>query len=254
MNSALKTLLRKDMREQVKTYRLWVVLALFLFFAITAPLVTKHLPDLIPKTEQFEIIMAEPTLVDAAAQYAGYIVQMGMLLVILLGMGTIAGERSQGLLPMVLSKPVRRRHVLASKVLINGGMLVGALVLATAVFYGYTVLLFAYFPAGGAALSIVPMAAFILFVLSLTVFWSVVTSSSITAGGLSLLSVLVLTAVPPLFSSVKRFSPYYLMDAGKSIAVGGAGFGEVLPSLLVTAALIAALLWASAYIFEKRDI
>ena len=253
MSNALKALLRKDLREQVKTFRLWVVLALFLFFAITAPLLTRHLPDLLPKTEQFEIIMAEPTPLDAAGQYAGYIIQVGVLLVILLGMGTIAGERSRGLLSMLLSKPVRRREILASKLLVNGAMLVGALFLATALFYGCTVLLFSYFPAGGAALSIVPMAAFILFVLSLTVFWSVLMPSSIAAGGMSLLSVLVLSAVPPLFTSLKRLGPFYLMDAGKYIAVGSKGLAAALPALLITAALTAALLWASVRILESSD-
>jgi hypothetical protein len=122
------------------------------------------------------------------------------------------------------------------------------------VFYGYTVLLFEYFPVGGAALSMLPAAAFIWFVFSLTVFWSVLASSSIAAGGLSFLSVLVLTVVPGLFSALKRFGPFYLMEAGRAVAVGKAGVGEVLPSLLVTAALIALSLWSALYFLEKRDI
>ena len=250
----MKALLRKDAREQVKTYRLWVVAALFLVFAITAPLITKNLPDLIPKTEQFEIIMQEPTLLDAAGQYFGYVLQMGILLVILLGMGMIAGERSQGLLPMVLSKPVRRRELLASKLAVNGAMLLGVLIISTAAFYGYTVLLFEYFSPAGVALSLLPMIVFVWLVLSVTVFWSVVASSSIAAGGLSFLSVLVLTIVPSLLGGIKDFAPYYLIDAGKAVAVGSAGFGEILPSLLVTTALIAAFLWSSFYLFDRRDI
>lgn len=254
MSDAMRALLLKDAREQYRTYRLWVVLSLFLIFGITAPLITKNLPDLIPKTEQFEIIMQQPTIADAAAQYFNYIVQMAMLLVILLAMGMIAGERSRGLLPMVLSKPVRRRELLASKVAVHGAMLAASLVVGTAVFYGYTVLLFEYFPPGGAALSVIPAAVFIWFVLSLTVFWSVIARSAASAGGLAFLSFLILTVVPGLFSAAKRFGPSYLVEAGKTIAVSDAGFGEALPSLLVTAVLIAALLWASVHLFEKRDV
>jgi ABC-2 type transport system permease protein len=253
-NSALAALLRKDAREQLKTYRLWIALAVFLIFGITAPLITKNLPKLIPKTEQFTVIMQDPTIVDSASQYFNYLIQMGLLLVILLGMGCVAGERSQGLLAMVLSKPVRRRDLLASKVAVNGCMLAGALVAGTAVFYGYTVLLFEYFPAGKVLLSMVPAAFFLWFVLALTVFWSVLAPSSIAAGGLSFLSAVILLVVPGLFSASKRFGPSYLMEAGKSIAVGRAGFGEALPSLLVTAGLIALCLWAALFFFGRRDV
>lgn len=169
-------LLRKDVREQFKTYRFWVTLALFLFFGITAPLITKNLPRLIPKTEEFTIIMQEPTIRDAASQYLQYIVQMGVLLVIILGMGSVAGERSQGVLPLVLSRPLRRRDYLLSKLLVNGGMLAGAPVVGTAVFYGYTVLVFEYFPPG-AMLSMLPAALFVWLILSLAVFWSVLSSA-----------------------------------------------------------------------------
>lgn len=253
-DSTLTALLRKDAREQLKTYRLWVALAVFLIFGITAPLITKNLPKLIPQTEQFTVIMQDPTILDAASQYFNYLIQMGLLLVILLGMGCVATERSQGLLAIVLAKPVRRRDFLVSKVAVNGGMLAGVLVVGTAVFYGYTVLLFAYFPVGDALLSVVPAAFFLWFILALTVFWSVLAPSSIAAGGLSFLSAVILLVVPGLFSASKRFGPSYLMEAGKSIAVGRTGFGEVLPSLLVTTGLIALCLWAALFLFERRDV
>jgi ABC-2 type transport system permease protein len=253
-DSALAALLRKDAREQLKTYRLWIALAVFLIFGITAPLLTKNLPKLIPKTEQFTVIMQDPTIADAASQYFNYLTQMGLLLVILLSMGCVAAERSQGLLAMVLSKPVRRREILASKLAVNGGMLAGALVIGTAVFYGYTVLLFEYFPAGKAMLSAVPAAFFLWFILALTVFWSVLAPSSIAAGGLSFLSAVVLLVVPGLFSASKRYGPSYLMEAGKSIAAGKVGFGEALPSLAVTVGLIVLCLWAALFLFERRDV
>ncbi len=254
MGDAMPALLRKEAREQYRTYRLWVALALFLVFAITAPLITKNLPSLVPKTEQFEIIMQQPTAADAAAQYFGYIVQMGALLVILLAMDSIAGERSRGLLPMVLSKPVRRRELLACKLMVHGAALIASLALATAVFYACTVWLFEYFPPGGAALSIIPTAVLICFVLSLTVFWSVIAGSSAAAGGLAFLSFLLLTLPPGFLSAIKRFGPSYLAEAARAIALSEAGLAEALPSMLVAAALIVALIWASAYLFERRDI
>ncbi|OFW57960.1 MAG: hypothetical protein A2W01_07780 [Candidatus Solincola sediminis] len=247
-------LLRKEAREQLKTYRLWVTLALFLVFGITAPLITKNLPNLIPKTEQFTIIMQEPTILDAASQYFSYLVQMGLLLIILLAMGSVAGERSQGVLPMVLSKPVRRRDLLASKVAVNGGMLACALVVGTAVFYGYTVLAFEYFPVSGAILSILPAAFYLWLILSVTMFWSVLAGSSLAAGGLSFLNTVIITVAPSLFAASKRYGPYYLIETGKSIAVGRTGFAEVVPALLATGGLIALALWAAFRLFDKRDI
>jgi ABC-2 type transport system permease protein len=254
MGKTMTALLRKEAREQVKTYRLWVTLALFLIFGITAPLITKNLANLIPNTGQFTIILKEPTILDAASQYFNYLVQLGLVFIILLAMGSVAGERSQGVLPIVLSKPVRRRDLLASKVATNGVMIAFGLLIGTAVFYGYTVLIFEYFPATGAMLSILPAALFLWLILSITIFFSVLAPSSLAAGGLALLSTVGIAVIPSVFSATKRYGPYYLIEAGKSIAAGATPFREVVPALLVAAFLIGLALWAAFYLFGKRDI
>ncbi len=253
-DNSLSSLLHKDLQEQLKTYRLWIAIALFLFFGITAPLLTKNLPRLIPNTEQYIVIVKEMTFRDAAAQYSSYIFQMGMLLVILLCMGSVSGERAQGVLSLVLAKPLRRRDVLASKLAVNAGVLACALLLGTAVFYGYTVLLFQYFSPLGILQAIIPAAVFLWFILSLTVFWSVLASSSIAAGGLAFLSALILTVVPSAIPAAKRYGPSYLMEAWPSIVAGHVGLSEVWGSLTVTCVLIAILVIAAMRIFEHRDI
>jgi len=252
--SPLRALARRDIKEEVRTYRLWVTLALFLFFGITAPLVMKNLPKLIPQSEMITVTVMEPTIGDAASQFFNYLLQMGMLLMILLGMGCVAGERAQGVLPLVLSKPVKRRQFLASKVLVNGGMMVVALALGAAAFYAYTVLVFEYFSPLWVLQSLIPAALFLLLILAVTIFWSVLAPSSIAAAGLAFLSAIVVTAVPPVFSSIKRYGPSYLLESSKAIASGQKGLADPLAAMLIAAVLIIVLLLAAARLFESRDI
>jgi ABC-2 type transport system permease protein len=247
-------LVRRDIKEEVRTYRLWVTLAIFLVFGITAPLIMKNLPKLIPQSEMITVIVSEPTVADAASQFFDYLLQLGMLLMILLGMGCVAGERAQGVLPLVLSKPVKRREFLASKVLVNGGMMVIALALGAAVFYGYTVLVFEYFSPVGVLQSVIPAALFLLLILAITIFWSVLAPSSIAAAGLAFLTAIIITVVPSLFPAIKRYGPSYLLESSKAIAAGGKGLADPLAAMLVSAGLIIILLIAAVYLFESRDI
>jgi hypothetical protein len=103
-------------------------------------------------------------------------------------------------------------------------------------------------------LSILPAALFLWLILSITIFWSVLASSSVAAGGLALLSSVSVTLIPSLFSSTKRYGPYYLEETGKAIAAGTMPFREAVPALLVTAFLVAVVLAAAFYLFGTRDI
>jgi ABC-2 type transport system permease protein len=245
---------RRDIKEEIRTYRLWVTLAVFLIFGITAPLIMKNLPRLIPQTEMITVIVSEPTVGDAASQFFDYLLQLGMLLMILLGMGCVAGERAQGVLPLVLSKPVKRREFLMSKAVVNGGMMIIALILGTIVFYGYTVLVFEYFSPVGVLYSIIPAALFLLLILAITIFYSVLAPSSIAAAGLAFLTAIIITAVPSVFSSIKRYGPAYLLESSKALAAGDKGLVDPLAAMLIAAALITTLLIAAVYLFESLDV
>ena len=95
----LLTSLRKELIEQWRTYRLLVLCLVLLVFGLSSPLLAKYTPELlklIPGAEQFAGLVPKPTLLDAVAQYVKNIGQFGVLLALLMSMGSMVAEKERG--------------------------------------------------------------------------------------------------------------------------------------------------------------
>jgi ABC-2 type transport system permease protein len=135
----------KELRFQWRTRRAIIVLVVFLVFGMMSPLLAKFTPELLSNlegVEQFAELIPEPTTKDAVAQYISNLTQFGFILVILLGMGAVAGEKEKGTAAMVLSKPLPRWIFLWAKYAAQGFIYLLALFLATISAYYYTLYLF----------------------------------------------------------------------------------------------------------------
>lgn len=142
--SGFWVLLRKEFREQFKTNKVIIVAAVFLFFGLGTPLLTKYTPELIESlgTGGITIEMPTPTSSDSLVEYAGTMAQFGVLMAVLVGMGAIAKEVETGTAAMVLSKPVGRLAFILAKLKAGGFTFMAALVLGGLACWGYTVILF----------------------------------------------------------------------------------------------------------------
>jgi len=115
--------LRKELRFQWRTRRILIVLAVFLVFGMLSPIIAKFTPQLISSLEEaaaFAELIPEPSVIDAINQYMSNLTQFGFILVILLGMTAVAGEKEKGTAAMVLSKPVPRWIFVTAKFVAQG--------------------------------------------------------------------------------------------------------------------------------------
>ena len=137
--------LGKELRQQWQTKRLLVITAVFLLFGLASPLVAYFTPQIIGSIEEaamFADLIPEPSNRDAVTQYVGNITQFGFILVLLLGMGAVAGEKERGLTPMILSKPMPRWAFLLSKFAAQTLVYLLGFTLSGLAVYYYTYLLF----------------------------------------------------------------------------------------------------------------
>ncbi len=145
------TALSKELREQWHSKRIIVVCAVFLLFGLMSPLVAKFTPELLTSiegAEQFAELIPEPTAADAMGQYIKNITQFGFILVILLGMGAVAGEKDKGIAAMILSKPLTRWSFVLSKFSAQALVYLLAVGLAAIGTFYYTMVLFEPLVAG----------------------------------------------------------------------------------------------------------
>jgi ABC-2 type transport system permease protein len=133
---------KKEIVQQWRTKRFLVVLSVFLLFGLGSPLLSKMLPELIkaePGGEELVKLLPTPTAAEALAGYLDFIGTFGYILVILLGMNAIAGEKDTGTAGMILSKPIPRWVFVLSKftaqlLLYSSAVLVGSLTVYYCIF------------------------------------------------------------------------------------------------------------------------
>ena len=218
--NGLSTLIRKEIKEQLKTYRFFITAAVFLFFGLATPLMLKYLPQLIKIAGEDIVIDIPPaTAVQALAEYADTIVQVGILMVVLIAMGAISGEIYKGTAAMVLSKPVSRASFILAKLFALSTNFITALILASAACYGYTVLLlgeanFIAFIALNGLLILFFMVA-----ISLTLLFSSIFRSHLAAGGLALV-VLIGQALMVNIPRLGDYMPSKLLSWGTGLISG----------------------------------
>jgi ABC-2 type transport system permease protein len=212
----------KELREQMRSYRLLILGLVFVFFGLASPLLAKFTPEILKMvgTDQgVTIVLPEPTAADAVAQFVKNVSQIALFVLVFLTMGSVVTERERGTAAFVLVKPVSRESFLAAKLLTLWLCGTGAFALSALCAYGYTAVLF---PAPSVASFVLGCALLLLHVLTFvttTFFFSAVARSQVVAGVLSFLAWILLASLGGL-GIVSEFLPGRLLSAATEAALG----------------------------------
>jgi len=89
--------LKKEFFEYTKTYKLFIMLMIFIIFGITNPLIAKLMPEIVGSlvTDGVVITLPEPTAYDAWAQFFKNATQMGLFVMVILFSGVLSSELSK---------------------------------------------------------------------------------------------------------------------------------------------------------------
>ncbi len=220
---AFGVLLHKELREQARSYRLLVILLLFVFLGLASPLLAKLTPEILKMvgTGQGVVIeIPEPTALDAVAQYVKNLSQIALFVLIFLTMGSVAAEKERGTAAFVLVKPVSRLAFLSAKLAVYWASVTAALVLSALCTYAYTAVLF--LPLGVTAFVLANLALLLhlLTFVTTTVFYSAAARSQVVAGVLSFLTWILLSSLGGL-GYATEFLPGRLLSAAGAAAAGG---------------------------------
>lgn len=221
--TGFKALLKKELKEQLRTYRLLIVAAVFALLGMATPLMIKYLPELMRLAgEEIRIEFPTPTAVQALKEYAGTITEVGLLVAVLIGMGSVARERERGTAAMVLSKPVSRGAFIVAKLVGMGATLSAGLVAGAFASYLYTVVLFGQIDALAFLGLNLLLWLFLMMCLSATLFFSSLFKSQLAAGGLAL-AFLIGQALASGLPVVGRFFPAETVAWGMRLVSGAGG-------------------------------
>lgn len=247
-------LLRKDLREIIRTWRIWVVPLIVAFCALTGPLTARFLPEILSALagEQAGAIVAtlpEPSWTDAYAQWTKNLGQIVLIALVIVMASLISGEVRSGTAVMVLAKPVSRTAFVvarftAAMVLVAGSVVAGALVT-----WGLTALVFdeaPILPLAGATGAWLVYAAVIC---AATAVGSAAFNAAAAGAGIGLGAIMIL-ALTSMWQPAAQFSPAGLGALPDAVL---AGLGTWWP-VTTGAAAVVALVWTAATVFKRREL
>lgn len=218
------TMFKKEIREQWKSYKILFVPVVFIILMVTQPISMKLLPTLLknemPKGAVIHI--PTPNSAEIMATIFGKFESMGIILLIIITMGAIAGERDKGITSLVLSKPIKRSTFFLSKWAAYTILALGSFVIGMIVSAYYTVNLFhGNLLFGDVTISTVLYLPVIMLIISISLCFSSFIKSPMYAGFLSVATYFLIMKIPPyLFKKGSFFIPDELITKANDIIVG----------------------------------
>lgn len=105
-------LLRHELRGMRRTWRGPVIIAVTLFLALSGPVLTLFMPDILASVGGLELVGPDPTWRDAAVQWSNDLSQVLAILVLLVLAHSVAHPITSGTAGLILARPVKRPAVL----------------------------------------------------------------------------------------------------------------------------------------------
>jgi ABC-2 type transport system permease protein len=144
--TGFRAFLGKEITEIFRTWRLWVIPGMLVFFGLTSPILAAITPALVESMASSQpgvvIKIPPPTSFDAYAQFIKNLDQFVLIAIVIAGAGVVSGERSSGTAILVLTKPLSRGAFVGAKIVAQVLLLVVATVLGTAVCLAMTAVVF----------------------------------------------------------------------------------------------------------------
>lgn len=252
--AGLGLLVGKELREQVRTLRLPVIVILFALLGLLSPVLARYIKEVISAVGSGDLSLAipDPVVGDAVVQFTKNVGQFGVLAAILVTMGSVASEKDHGTAAFLLTKPLSRGAFLGAKVIALGALLALAMVVAGVLCWVYAAILFEPLPVAGFAAAVGLVWLSLAVFAAITFLASVVARSALVAAGIGIAALLVagiLSALPVIGSNL----PTGLWGLADRLAAG-----EVPDSLagpvLVNVAIIVATVALSWWSFRRQEL
>ncbi|MBS4207968.1 ABC transporter permease subunit [Bacillus sp. FJAT-50079] len=251
-------LFKKERLEAVRDIKwIWMPLV-FIILGIMEPLSAYYTPQIIEKfgglPEGAIIEIPLPAAGEVLVRTAGQLNLFGVLVIVLAFMGILASERKSGTAAMVLVKPVSYYAFVLAKWLHGVVLVFCSYMLGMLAAWYYTYQLFEWVPASDFFAGSLTFGIWLIFIFTLTLFFSSCSSKSGIAAFGSLGTVIVLSMISSLLPEKFKWSPFGLTGYASEFWMGQSASGRISITMIVTVALLALLTMFSIRIFKRKEL
>ena len=246
---------RKEAQEIFRTWRIWVLPAIVLFFAVSGPIIARFTPQIVGAVAGAQLghlVLPPPTYRDAYGSWIKNLSQVTLFALIIIYGGIVSSEVRSGTVLLVLTKPLSRGAFVVVKIVVNCVFIAVLLGAGTLVTWALTAAVFGKAPAGplwsGAAVWLV-LAILYIAIMSLL---SVAIGSATGAAGAGI-GVFAVLSIAAIWKPLSDYSPAGLAGHAASLAAHTATSSALWPVLssLVLSVILAAV---AVILFRTREL
>ncbi len=245
-------LLKKELMEQMRTYKILIVGAVFLFFGLMSPLTAKFMPDIVEMVgvaRNISLQLPEPTVSDAHAQYIKNISQLCTFILIFIFMGSVAQEKEKRSVEFLLVKPVKRTTFIAAKYVSHAILVWFGITVSFLIGSLYIAILFGNF-------DLVPfikvnaiLFLYIVVTTSATICFSTILKSQVGAGIAAFVAWIILS----LASNIQHIGKYFPGKLIEESSAAGASMTPMWQPFLGAIFFIAVFVVAAIFSFRRWE-
>ncbi|WP_054026797.1 ABC transporter permease [Bacillus sp. FJAT-28004] len=249
---------QKELLELMRSFKLLWVPLVFILLGIMQPVSTYFMPVILEKAGSLPdgtvIDMPKPLGTEVLAQTLQQFGTLGVLVLVLVCMGAVSGERISGAASLILVKPISVISYISSKwtamVLLTWGSFIAGYLAS----WYYTGLLIGEVPIDKVFNSLLIYGLWLTFVVTITLLFSSLLRSPAAAAFSALGGTVLLSLLTGLFPKVLGWSPGALSGFAYQAVVSGiennSRFGW---SILITFICIAASICLSATVLRRSS-
>ncbi|MBS8264519.1 ABC transporter permease [Mesobacillus boroniphilus] len=252
------TLINKEFLEMARNYKwIWMPIT-FILLGVMDPLTTYYLPEILnsvgglPEGAVFE--MPEPSAQEVFIMSLGEYQMIGILVIVLSTMGTVAGERKSGVAQLILVKPVSYVSYITSKWAAALILIVISLFLGMLASWYYIGVLFEFISFGRFMESFGLYSLWIVLVLSFVILCSALFMQPVAAGMVALVTVFIFTIIGGSFQHLLEWSPTQLISYVSERLITEKWPEHVWPATGMTLSMIFVFIGLAIYFLKRKEL
>lgn len=247
---------RKEALEIVRTWRIWVLPGMLVFFALSGPFMAKFTPEILKAVGGSEVTallksMPKPSYLDAYGQWIKNLSQIGLFAIIIIYGGLISAERKSGTAILVLTKPLSRTSYVVAKAAVHAAFLSATVGATTVLTWTVTRVVFHKSPGGPLWSAVAGWLALAIFFLGVMTLLSALLDSQAGAAGIGL-AVFAALSVAGMSEPLQKYSPAGLVGAPTALAAGKES--AILSPVITSIGLAVLLVMAAAEVFRTKEL
>lgn len=257
--NAFIVLIKKEIIQFIREMKIVWLPLVFIFLGATQPVISYYLPTILKAFGEQQGIIIDPSMTIQeggpilASTLGSQFDQLGLIIIVVSIMGIVQSDKTNGMLAFILTRPVRARAYINSKVTSNYLFIAGSLTCGYLFSYGYTIYLFTEIHFTDLLLALFFYLLWVLFIVSFTTMISTLLMNQAAIAFISIFVLLVMRIIVGFHPILDNLNPASMSAYAMEILSSGTIDWNVSWSMLATLLLSAlAINIAQIWISNKR--